>query len=301
LTADRVQATIAARQNTMLGGSKPLSQDSTGMSLHRLELTETEKQLPYAAYYYRESVAIPGSVLGEIQNATHYYQQALHFENINDLLNPGYLPLENGHCRMPDGSFFVAVRTEFFGVTKEMLDWWFWWYAQEPLRYRIWYPECHSDISVKGTQEESSNKPRYWHTTHFPVEDIGLGKEKLSIQFLPPDEFGFDTSRFSEANIVTAICGVVGSVTRNVKQHTYMCHLVRKYSSGLEMRSRFWIGHTLRFNGILSVPILRAIVNIKFVKQRVLPEKTGLAMAMHCAQEHNNLAKFLPELYAAYG
>jgi hypothetical protein len=275
---------------------------SDRMSPNRLELIETEKQLPYAAYYYRESVAIPSSVLSEIEDNTHHHQQALRFENVNDLLNPGYLPLENGYCRMPDGSFFVAVRTEFSGVTKEMLDWWFWWHAQEPLRYRIWYPEYHFDTSAKRTQKEPSNEPRYWHTTHFPVEDCGLGREKLSIHFLPPDEFGFDTSRFPEANIVTVICGVVGSVTpRNIKQHTSMCHLVRKYSSGIEMRSRFWIGHTIRFNGVLGAPILRDIVNTRFVKQRIVPKTIRLAMAMHCAQEYANLAKLLPELYAAYG
>jgi len=271
------------------------------MGIRRLELTGAEKQLPYATYYDREPADIPASVLSAIQNGTYSYRQALLFENINDLLNPGYLPLEDGYCRMPDGSFFVAVRTEFLDVTKEMLDWWFWWHSQEPLRYRIWYPECHFDISVEGAQETSRNKPQYSHTTHFPVEDVGLGKEKLSIHFLPPDEFGFDISRFEEANIATVICGVVGSVTHHIKQHTSMCHLVRKLSTGLEMRSRFWVGHTLRFNGILGAPILKNIVNTRLFRQLVLPPKTGLSMAMHCAQEYNNLAKLLPELYAAYG
>jgi hypothetical protein len=33
------------------------------------------------------------------------------------------------------------------------------------------------------------------HSDDVPVEDVGLGKEKLSIHFLPPDEFGFDIRR----------------------------------------------------------------------------------------------------------
>ena len=38
--------------------------------------------------------------------------------------------MENGYCRMPDGSFFVAVRTEFPNATDKMFDWWFEWHAK---------------------------------------------------------------------------------------------------------------------------------------------------------------------------
>lgn len=37
------------------------------------------------------------------------------------------------------------------------------------------------------------------------------------------------------------------------------------------------------------------------IETRKMPSKTGLAMALHCAQEYNNLSEILPELYAAYG
>jgi len=268
--------------------------------MSRLELTESEKQTPYADYYYRASAAIPEAVLENIQHKTYTHQQALPFENINDLLLPGYLPMENGYCRMPDGSFFVAVRTEFPNATDKMFDWWFDWHAKEPFRYRIWYPECHFDLSVKVTEPSDSNQPAYWYATHYPVEDVGLGKEKLSIHFVPPADFGFDVPRFSEANVVTAICGFVGSVDKHLKQHAYMCHLVRRFSGGFEMRSRFWIGRDIRLNPFIGSAIVEKLVNTRIGRMLSLSSKTGLAMALHCAQEYNNLSKILPELYAVY-
>ena len=29
-----------------------------------------------------------------------------------------------------------------------MIDWWFAWHALEPLRYKIWNPPCHFEISL---------------------------------------------------------------------------------------------------------------------------------------------------------
>ena len=267
----------------------------------RKKLTEVEKQKPYADYYDKPSAVIPASVLEDIKSKSCQPEDILLFENINDLLLPGYLPIENGHCRLSDGSFFVAVRTELIDVTSEMVNWWFDWHPKEPLRYRIWYPESHFDISVELNQNTDPNHLPYWYATHYPVEDIGLGKEKLSIHFVPPAEFGFDIARFDEAKIGTVICGFVGSVTRNINQHTCMCHLVRRISLGLEIRSRFWIGNDIQLEGFFGSSIIEHIVNTKMIKKLILPAKTGEMMVLHCAQEYNNLALILPELYRMYG
>jgi hypothetical protein len=284
----------------MLGGFGKSSQ-KRNLEMSRRELTQSEELLPYANYYHRPSAVIPESVLENIKHKTYSPEQALRFAHINDLLLPGYLPMENGYCRMSDGSFFVAVRTEFPNATDGIFDWWFEWHSQEPFRYRIWYPECHFDTSVKVIQSPSLNQPAYWHTIHYPVEDIGLGKETLSIHFVPPSKFGFDVSRFCESNIVTVICGVVGSIERHLKQHTYMCHLVRRFSGGYEMRSRFWIGNSIQPENFIGSLLIKRLANIALIKKLLLPEKTGLAMALHCAQEYNNLAQILPELYRLYG
>lgn len=269
------------------------------------ELNDIERQEPYVEYYNRKPANVPPKVISDIQSSPCPGENSLLFEKINDLLNPGYLSLENGFCHMPDGSVFVAVLTEMPKVTGDMLDWWFWWHPINALRYKVWYPEAHYGTSLDIDIDEYSKRKglyakRYWNTTNYPVEDIGTGRETLSIKFIPPADFGFDETRFSEANVSTAICGIVGSVSKKLTQHTYMCHFVRKKGNGVEMRSRFWVGHTVLKSGFSEESIINRLINTKVAKKLLLPKKVGFALAMHCAQEYNNLAEILPELYEKY-
>lgn len=275
------------------------------MKQSRPELNINEKKEPYSGFYNRKSAEIPSKIIHDIQNSPYPEENALPFNNINDLLNPGYLSLENGYCNMQDGSVFVAVLTEMPKVTGEMLDWWFWWHPINALRYKVWYPESHFGVSMDIDMDEYSKRKgpyaeRYWNTTNYPVEDIGTGKEIVSIKFIPPVDLGFDEERFDEANVTTAICGIVGSVSKKITQHSYMCHFVRKKDEGVEMRSRFWLGHTVLKSGFSKESIINRIINKKAVKKLLLPKNIGFALAMHCAQEYNNLAEILPELYESY-
>lgn len=205
---------------------------------------------------------------------------------------------------MPDGSCYVAVLTRMQGVTGDMLDWWFSWHALESLRYKIWYPGSHAGTSVKDPERLKNNSlplgERYWHTTHYPVEDVGIGQEKLSITFMPPEEFGFDTARFKAAKVSTAICTRVGSENKKA-DHTDMCHFVRQVEGGVEMRSRFWIGRRIKVRMFSDRSRVNRIANTGFIKKMVIPRNTPYQMARHCTQEYNNLAQILPDLYRTFG
>jgi hypothetical protein len=270
----------------------------------RTDLTEEEKSRPYAKYFYKELAAVPENVMAAIQAGPMNPRDALPFERINDLLNPGYHAVETGHCRMPDNTCYVAVLTDMPGVTGRMIDWWFWWHALESLRYRIWYPGAHVGISAADREQlentSLSARERYWNNPQYPVEDVGIGPDILSITFIPPDDFGFDTLRFEKAGVATAICTVVGSVTKKVR-HTRMCHLVRKTAGGVEMRSRFWIGGNIKVNFFSEKSIVNRIANTKLIRKLAIPSDTSYQMALHCAREYNNLAAILPELYREYG
>jgi hypothetical protein len=272
---------------------------------HRPNFTEREIQEPYVELYNRRQATIPSKVIDDILNSPYSEKDALLLENINDLMNPGYLPLETGYCNMSDGSVFVAVLTEMPRVTGDMLDWWFWWHPINSLRYKIWYPDTHfgTKLDVDLDEYKARKGPynqRYLNTTNYPIEDIGIGTDTLSIRFVPPQNFGFDISRFETADVATAICGIVGSVSKKIRQHTYMCHFVRKKDMSVEVRSRFWIGHTVIKNSVSDKSIINRLLNTKFARKILLPKKVGFCMAMHCAQEYNNLAKILPELYETY-
>lgn len=243
------------------------------------QLHDDEKQEPYAEYYYRISAAVPPNVIQAIKKSPFPSEEALLFDEKNALLDTGYLSLENGYCHMPDGSVFVAVLTEMPRVTGEMLDWWFWWHPIHPLRYKIWYPEAHIsttlDVDVGSYRKRQGPYcRRYWNTTNYPLEDIGVGRDQLSITFIPPKDFGFDASRFDEANVATAICGIVGSVSKKVKRHTDMCHFVRrKASGGVEMRSRFWIGRSILIAGLSEKSTINRIVNKKLSKKTFIAQE----------------------------
>ncbi len=267
----------------------------------RIPLTAAEKQLPYADFYDRAPAPIPQAVTDQV-NKVHRSQDALAFENLNDLLLPGDLAMEIGHCRKPDGSFFVAMKTPLPGVTKDMLNWWFDWHPKESLRYRIWFPEAHYSIRFKDKADHQRTQGAlpHWHTTHYPIEDIGIGKDEISIRFLPPAEFGFDTTLFEAGRVETIICGLVGAESRRAKQVVRMCHVVRRTSEGLEMRSRFWMGDNIEFEPFFGSQFLEKLANTGFMRRKLMPARTGYAMALHCAQEYRNLAQILPELYARF-
>lgn len=267
-------------------------------------LTKEEQNKPYAKYFSRTPTWLPDEVMNAIKAGPMKFEDALPFEHMNDLLSPGYKTRETGYCTMPDNSFYVAVLTQMPGVSGEMIDWWFWWHALENLRYKIWYPGSHLANHARDPGQllnhEFSSRQRYWNNTQYPVEDVGIGIEQLCITFLPPADFGFDISRFDEAQVATVICARVGSVTKKVL-HTDMCHFVRATDDGVEMRSRFWIGRKINLTMLSEQSPLHRLINTKFIRKIMIPADTPLQLAYHCAQEYNNLAAILPELYHEFG
>ena len=110
------------------------------------ELCLEEKLLSYSKYYYWVMEG-PNPVALQILNSGPVDpNMALAVQNINDILKPGYLPIEQGYCLMPGGSGFIANYVKMPGVTAKMIDWWFVWHFITPpsipegngnLRYKI--------------------------------------------------------------------------------------------------------------------------------------------------------------------
>jgi hypothetical protein len=222
---------------------------------------------------------------------------ALRFAELASLLDPGYQRVETGYCTHPDGRGYVAVLTKMPGVTSEMLDWWFDWHPRDSLRYRVWFPQEHFDIRFEPPVEPGS-KP-FYNAVHHPVEDIGLGRDKIRIEFLDPVEFGFPAGWASDGRCATIICGNAGSDRRRAR-HTKMCHFARATDDGVELRSRFWIGEEID----LYWPtwrLIKPILSTPFVREIAVPKEAPKVLARHCAQEYANLAELLPELWDRYG
>jgi len=267
-------------------------------------LTDEEKTRPYASLYGKPMAPVSPDVLNTIEAGPMDPRDALAFENMNDLLNPGYHTVETGYCRMPDNSCYVSVLTQMPGVTGEMIDWWFAWHPLESLRYKLWYPGAHFGNSVQDIARASdtrlSLRERYYHNTNYAVEDIGIGPDIMTITFFPPVEYGFDVSRFEKARVATIICARCGSATKKVT-HTSMIHFVRKIKGSVEMRSRFWIGRKLKLDFLSENSIINRLADTKTVRGLAIPKQTAYLMARHCAFEYSNLTAILPGLYQEYG
>lgn len=76
---------------------------------------------------------------------------------------------------------------------------------------------------------------------------------------------------------------------------------LRTVQSPAVMRSRFWLGQRIILKaGSTEKSLINRLINRKTVRQLTVPREAGFEMAMHCAQEHNNLTVILPELFDNY-
>lgn len=185
-------------------------------------------------------------------------------EDVNQLLEPGYMPIETGYYRMPNGHIHVRVLTRMPRCKGKMVDWWF-GYLSGTETYKMWHPKDHLTLEW----DKHWRPGHYIGASHSIEELIGGQVLKARIHFRDPSEF-FDTSRFKAANVGAVICA--NAYDPEETPHGRIIHFVRDTDFGCEMRSRFWLFQA--------------------------PDIAGLGLMMHCMEEMGNLADFLPALYA---
>ena len=201
------------------------------------------------------------------------------------------LPLQQevGFAQFPGGSWLVSMTCPMPGITPEMIEWWFWWHCQDPLRYQIWFPGSHLYISYPSKDKryfEQPAMPPFRPNTQRPVEKIGPVSAPLQIDFVTPESFGFSGTAMQKNHIPLIVCGHV-SAFRGLVPHTEMAHIFRQTEDGLFLSSRFWLGGCLP-------SCLRSIL------RRRMTGSLARGMAEHCCIEYRNLTEILPELYNRY-
>jgi hypothetical protein len=224
---------------------------------------------------------------------------ALSKANVNRLLEPGYLPLETGYAHLPDGTAHTAVLTRFPGATGEMIDWWFGWHGAETERYKLWHPQAHLFTQLRyerTTAAGLTSRQKYIGNTSYVDEYVGPNIFRLAISFREPRDFGLDQDSFEDAGISTAICARVGFSDRPVDSG-HLVHLIRETSEGCEMRSRFWLGD-VHLRALPDGNPVDSILASRFIRRALLPRRLARDLLVHCAEEMNHLASFLPALYA---
>lgn len=275
---------------------------STGYKATQPELTAEEKSRPYAKYY-DEEIRSPDSSHLEKMEAPTNPEHCIYPEQLNDLLDPGYLDVEIGWCNLANGAGFIANRLHYPDVTAEMVNWWFCWHALESLRYRIWYPPQHAATMLSPESRKRLLDPsipmeqRNWGTTHHVTEDINCGMENIDITFLSPADFGFDMTRWHVPN-VSAFAGgygwsaAVDKINNPMTAPALMCHVFRPHpDGGIEQRTRFWMGYRFAAGGPeLCLPPGMSV-----------PESVVKGLALHTVNEFSHFRALLPRLFTEFG
>ncbi len=269
------------------------------MGKHSRDLTPEEKAKPYSKYFYRPPAAPDPACLAAMSEPIDT-ANATTLTHLNNLLNSGDLPRESGWCQMPDGTGYIANRLPMPGVTVEMMEWWFAWFALEDLRYKLWYSPQHFAISISDKDrttalDESLPMSKRRLRTEYVIENTnGPCDEKIAISFMDAEMFGFDMSRFHPPNAGAAICANGASKLLDpppglpkFEIPACLVHFVREVPGGVELRTRFWMGwHVVNKKPYKLLP-----------EGAQIPEIAIKGLAIHNVCEFSNLASFLPQLY----
>lgn len=253
---------------------------------------------PFGRFFNPEMAALPTHVVEALQHGPQGGMALRAFDEAAAVAEAGYQQTENGYGVLDDGSYQVSVRTDMPGVTPAMWCWWFGWHGSDTRRYKLWHPRAHLSAAWKDGLHEGAGlrgAQRYVGRWSLISEYIGSTLLNGAIQFVDPTQLHCPP----DSDDAVAICARLGASDAPVDVGWFIHH-VRSTPNGSKMRSRFWMGglHIAVRNapGVASMA-LRPIASRIFGNS----EANARNLLVHCAQEMNHLAGFLPELHAAFG
>jgi hypothetical protein len=250
---------------------------------------------PFGKFFQPNMAPLPRHVTEALGHGPQAAPTLLAFEQAAALDAEGYLQTENGYGVVDDGSLRVAVRTDMPGVTPAMWEWWYGWHGSDSRRYKLWHPRAHISAAWQdGDDTGRKDSARYVGRTSLITEYIGSSIFRAAIQFVTPATLGLPAADHTTA----PICARLGSGDVPVDAGWFVHH-IRVTSTGSEMRSRFWLGGphiSVRNAPGLANRVMRPVVS------HLVGATADYArdLMVHCAQEMNHLAGFLPALYERF-
>lgn len=240
--------------------------------------------------------ALPHHVQEALNRGPSPPEMGLTLDHADELLNPGYLPMETGYTRLRNGQMHVACLTKMRGCKGRMVNWWFGW-MEHSEHYQLWHPGDHVWTKWEDGYPGPNNDPddaNYVGYASLVHEYIGGEMNKLRIHFKDPSAY-LDVSRFESCGVGAAICARVGYLDKPVK-FAHLIHFVRDTEDGCEMRSRFWAGDVE-----IALPVIGSLLgfvaNTRAVRSKLATDDLGRHLVIHCAEEMNHLAMVLPDLF----
>ncbi|HET6732701.1 DAPG hydrolase family protein [Mycobacterium sp.] len=242
---------------------------------------------PFGTFFDPEIAPLPRHVVEALEHGPQAEPTLLAYDEAASILDGGYHQTENGYGLLRDGGIQVSVRTDMPGVTPAMWSWWFGWHGSDSRRYKLWHPRAH--VSVQWGDGRGDG--RYVGRTSNIEEYLGSTYAKAAIQFVAPSTLGLGAVPEDDV----AICARLGSGDVPVDVGWFVHH-VRPTPAGSEMRSRFWLGgRHIAVRG--ARPMLSRVVRPVVGRMLGASASSARDLMVHCAQEMNHLAGFLPALY----
>jgi hypothetical protein len=251
---------------------------------------------PFGKFYQPDMAALPRHVTEALEHGPRAGPTLLAFDDAPTLDNEGYQQTENGYGVLADGSVQVSVRTDMPGITPTMWEWWFGWHGCDSRRYKLWHPRAHISAAWQDRDDTGrKDSTRYVGRTSLITEYIGSSMLRAAIRFVTPATLGLPAAD----DAAVPVCARLGS--RDVPVDAgWFVHHIRVTGVGSEMRSRFWLG-----GPHISVRGVPGFANflVRPPASRILGASADYArdLMVHCAQEMNHLAGFLPALYEQFG
>jgi hypothetical protein len=205
--------------------------------------------------------------------------------------------LEDGFALTADGAMLVAARTDMPGVTPAMIDWWFGWHSDSPERYKLWHPQAHVHAAwLSPPPAGTRGRARYVGHTSVVDEYIGSNLIRAAIRFVDPAILGFADPSLEDPANATIVCARTGFGDWPIDVG-YLVHHVRRTAAGSEMRSRFWVGGRYAAGRGSLAGTVMAVAGKLLMRPS---EADARALLVHCGEEMQHLASFLPALYAEF-
>lgn len=209
----------------------------------------------------------------------------MRFDDVADLLKPGYLPFESGVMDVGGGFKTVAALTRMPNCRAEMVHWWFGWLGGTE-QYKLWHPVDHLFSDWEG--REDGNYIGASHLVHEYLAGPDGPVYKLKIQFQEPASFLGDPG-FGDFDGV-AVSAKIGSLEQPMNLGR-MVHFVRNTHFGCEMRSRFFLGFVESRDGAPAPDDPDAL------RAQLVTDELATRLHQHATEEMGYLADLLPTLY----
>jgi hypothetical protein len=271
--------------------SKPIAGRQLGYS-------ESDRAKPFAKYWNPVMRPLPAHAVDALHRGAVAEPLIPGVEQAQETLFGGKPVIETGYALHANGAMHVNILTDMPGVSPEMVDWWFAWHGDDAAKYKLWHPQSHVHAQWVQPQPETGEwRSRYVGNTSFVDEYLGSELSRLSIRFVLPQELELHHPSLDDPKEATAICARGGLGERPVDAG-WLVHHVRRTATGSEMRSRFWIGGPYaapRQPGVLAR--LTAQAAKLFARPTDIDARNLL---VHCAQEMQHLAGFLPAIYEEF-